>query len=51
MPGRPGERIFFNAKNLLERKRLGEFLDELNKLQVGAVGGWAHHGSVCAGAG
>ncbi|KAL4419761.1 hypothetical protein ABPG75_006859 [Micractinium tetrahymenae] len=33
MPGRPGERVFFNAKNLLERKRLGEFLDELSKLQ------------------
>lgn len=39
MPGRPGgERIFFSAQNLLERKRLGEFLDELNKLQVGAEG-------------
>lgn len=37
MPGRPlGERSFFSAKNLLERKRLGDFLEELGKLQVGA---------------
>lgn len=33
MPGRAGDRAFFNAKNLLERKRLGEFLEELGRLQ------------------
>lgn len=33
------DRPFFSAANLLERKRLGEFLDELAKLQVGARGG------------
>lgn len=38
MPGPAGERVrpFFNAKNMLERKKLGDFLLELAALQVGA---------------
>ncbi len=36
MPGLPAEqsRLFFNAKNFLERKKLGEFLEEISNLQV-----------------
>jgi hypothetical protein len=38
MPGVPHERdrAFFGARNLLERKHLGDFLSELRQLEVGA---------------
>ena len=41
MPGLPHERdrAFFSARNLLERKHLGEFLSELGQLEVGGLGG------------
>lgn len=40
MPGLPHERdrAFFSARNLLERKHLGDFLSELGQLEVGGPG-------------
>jgi len=43
MPGPAAQpsRQFFNAKNTLERKHLGEFLHELQALQVRGLDAWA----------
>lgn len=46
MPGPPAlqrSSAFFNAKNLLERQHLADFLRELAELQVGAKGARAWH--------